>query len=335
LLIIPANSPLRPQLAVEQVTTKPVRHELSVPATAEADPAKLAKISPPLAGRIVKLLVHLGDPVKQGEPLFVLDSAELVSAQSEYLKAKSADNQAERSLSRQKDLREHGIGAEKELEQAQTDRELAQSELERASIRLRLLGMAPGDVGKPLTVRAPISGRIIELEAAPGQYLNDPAAVVMTVADLSSIWVAASVPEKDIQRVMVGEEASVDFNAYPGQHFSGKVQFISEVLAPETRTVKVRLALDNATGRLKPGMFARVTLHGSEAEELLVPATALSLHGDKNYLFVEKSPWVFERRSVELSEPLPLGIGIASGLAAGERIITRGTILLPGGQTSP
>ena len=327
--VVPPRSPLREQLSIEAVVATPVQHELNVPASAEADPSKLAKISPPLTGRIVKLFVHLGDPVKQGEPLFALDSVDLVAAQSDYLKAKSADAQAERSLLRQQDLREHGIGAKKELEQAQTDREVAHSELERASTRLHLLGMASGDVGKPLLVRAPITGRIIDLATAPGQYQNDPAAVVMTVADLSSVWVAASVPEKDIQRVSVGEEALVNFNAYPGQRFDGKVQFIGEVLAPETRTVKVRIQLDNAAGRLKPGMFARVTLRGSEAPELLVPSTALSLRGDKSFLFVEKAPWAFERRAVEVGESLPGGTCVSSGLTAGERVVTSGTILMP------
>jgi cobalt-zinc-cadmium efflux system membrane fusion protein len=329
LLVIPQNSPIRGRLNVGELSTQTVRHELNVPASAEADPAKLAKISPPLAGRIVRLLVRLGDSVKQGDPLFSLDSADLVAAQSDYLKAKTADNQAERNLFRQKDLRDHGIGAEKEVEQSQADRDVARSELERSTIRLHLLGMAPGDVGKPLTVRAPISGRIIELETAPGQYLNDPAAVVMTVADLSSLWVAASVPEKDIQRVSIGEDAAVVFSAYPDQRFTAKVQYISEVLSSETRSVKVRLALDNVEGRLKPGMFARVTLRGSEAQELVVPATALALRGDKNYVFVEKSPWTFERRVVEVGEPLPSGTCVTSGLSAKERIVTSGTILLP------
>ncbi len=329
MIVIPPRSPLRSRLSVEAIAAQPVRHELNVPATAEADPAKMARISPPLVGRVVTLFVHLGEAVQQGAPLFALDSADLIAAQSDYLKAKSADAQAERSLLRQKDLRAHGIGAEKELEQSQTDREVARSELERASTRLHLLGMSPGDVGKPLTVRAPISGRIIDLATAPGQYQNDPAAVLMTVADLSSLWVAASVPEKDIQRVAVGEEARVELNAYPGQPIAGKVQLIGEVLAPETRTVKVRIRLDNPAGRIKPGMFARVTLRPAESPELLVPPAALQLRGDKSFLFVEKAPWEFERRAVEVGEPLPGGTCIASGLTAGERIVTASTILLP------
>ena len=328
-LFIPDGSPMRARIKVEAITARPVRHEMNVPATAEADPAKMARISPPLPGRVVKLLVRLGEAVKQGAPLFTLDSSDLVAAQTDYIKARSAEAQANRAVARQKDLVEHGIGAKRELEQAETERDLAHSELERAGTRLRLLGMDPGQVGRPLQVRAPVSGRIIDLATASGEYQNDPAAVLMTVADLSTIWVTANVPEKDIQRVAVGEEALIDFSAYPGQRLLGRVQFIGEVLSPETRSVKVRIELDNPGGRLKPGMFARVTLRGKELPELLVPPAALVVRADKSYLFVEKAPWTFERRVVEVGDALPEGTCIVRGLAAGERIVTANTIVFP------
>ena len=328
-LFIPDGSPMRARIKVEAITARPVRHEMNVPATAEADPAKMARISPPLPGRVVKLLVRLGEAVKQGAPLFTLDSSDLVAAQTDYLKARSAEAQANRAVARQKDLVEHGIGAKRELEQAETERDLAHSELERAGTRLRLLGMDPGQVGRPLQVRAPVSGRIIDLATASGEYQNDPAAVLMTVADLSTIWVTANVPEKDIQRVAVGEEALIDFSAYPGQRLLGRVQFIGEVLSPETRSVKVRIELDNPGGRLKPGMFARVTLRGKELPELLVPPAALVVRADKSYLFVEKAPWTFERRVVEVGDALPEGTCIVRGLAAGARIVPANTIVFP------
>jgi cobalt-zinc-cadmium efflux system membrane fusion protein len=328
-LVVPERSPLRERLAVSATAPRPVRHELEVPASVEADPARVTKISAPLQGRVVKLLVHLGDRVQQGAPLFTFDSPDLAAAQSDFLKAKSADAQALRALKRQVDLTEHGIGAQKDLEQAQTDRDTAESELARAVTRLKLLGMEPGDVGRPLTVRAPISGRVIDLATAPGQYQNDPAAVLMVIADLSSVWVTAQVPEKDIQRVAVGDDAQVQLSAYPGERFAARVRFVGDILATETRTVKVRLELANERGRLKPGMFARVTVQGKEAPELVVPASALVVRGDRSFLFVEKAPWTFERRPVELGEPLPAGVPVLRGLTAGERVVVSNAILLP------
>lgn len=328
-LYVPERSPLRERLTLGAVAAQKVRHELDVPATAEADPAAITKISPPLQGRVVKLLVRLGQAVRKGDPLYTFDSADLAAAQSDYLKARSADALARRSLGRQKDLQEHGIGAQKDLEQAQSDADSARSELSRAETRLQLLGMDLGEVGKPLTVRAPIDGRVIDLATAPGQYQNDPAAVLMVIADLSTIWVTAQVPEKDIQRVAVGDDARVQFSAYPGERFAGRIQFVGDVLAPETRTVKVRIQLANAQHRLKPGMFARVTVQGKEAPELVVPASALLVRGDRSFLFVEKAPWTFERRPVETGEPLAVGVSVVRGLTAGERIVTANTILFP------
>jgi len=128
---------------------------------------------------------------------------------------------------------------------------------------------------------------------------------------------------------LIGDEALIDFSAYPGERLHGQVQFIGEVLAPETRSVKVRIELENPRGRLKPGMFARVTLRGKESPELLVPPAALVVRADKSYLFVEKAPWTFERRAVEVGDALPEGTCIVRGLAAGERIVTANTIVFP------
>jgi cobalt-zinc-cadmium efflux system membrane fusion protein len=328
-VVVPERSPLRSRLTIEPIAPRRVRHELDVPATAEADPAKVAKISPPLQGRVVKLMVRLGEAIDRGAPLYALDSPDLAAAQSDFLKAKSAEAQTLRALNRQRDLTEHGIGAKKDLEQAQTDEDQAKSELARAGTRLQLLGMDPGEVGRPLVVRAPISGRVIDLSTSPGQYQNDPAAVLMVVADLSTIWVTAQVPEKDIQRVSVGDDARVQFAAYPGEQLAGRVQFVGDVLAPETRTVKVRIQLDNTQHRLKPGMFARVIVQGKEVPEILVPPSALLVRGDKSFVFVEKAPWTLERRPIEVGEPLPAGVSVTRGLAAGERVVTANTILLP------
>jgi cobalt-zinc-cadmium efflux system membrane fusion protein len=328
-LFVPERSPLRERLPVAAVSPRPVRHELTVPATAEADPARITKISAPLAGRVSKLLVHLGDAVEKGAPLFTFDSPDLVAAQSDYLKGRSAEGQTARALKRQRDLAEHGIGARKDLEQAESDYDQAKSEYARAETRLRLLGIEPGEVSRALTVRAPISGRVIDLATAPGQYQNDPTAVLMVIADLRTIWVSAQVPEKDIRRVEVGEDAAVQFGAYPGERFSGRVQFVGDVLAPETRTVKVRIALPNEHHHFKPGMFAQVTVLGPEAPELVVPSSALLVRGDRSFLFVEKAPFTFERRPVEVGEPLAAGVPVTRGISSGERIVTANTILFP------
>lgn len=289
----------------------------------------MAKISPPLPGRVVKLFVRFGDTVKQGDPLFTLDSPDLVSAQSDYLKAKSALAQAERNEARQKDLVDHGIAAERELEQAETELATAKSELERAAIRLRLLRVGPGAVGGLLTVPAPLAGRIIDLSTAPGQYQNDPAATLMIVADLSIVWLTANVQEKDLRRVHQGDEATASFAAYPGETFTGNVLFVGDLLDPETRTIKVRVAFKNDDFRLKPGMFASVAFRGKPVPEIVVPTTALVVNADKTSVFVEISPWTFDRRQVELGEQLGDRAIVLKGLEPGNRVVTKNAVLLP------
>ena len=326
--LIPEGSPLRERLSVAPVVAQEVHSQLVAPATVEAQPSRMAKISPPLPGRVVKLFVHFGDVVTAGAPLFTLDSPDLVSAQTDYLKAKSGFAQAEKNLARQKDLVEHGIGAQRELEQSQTDRDNAQSELDRSTTRLRLLGIGPGGVGGPLTVTSPIAGRVIDLATAPGQFQTDLTIPLMVVADLSTVWITAGVQEKDIRRVLKNDEAVVALAAYPGEPINGKILFVGDLLDPETRTIKVRIELANPDGRLKPGMFATVTFSGKALTEVVVPTSAVVMHGDKSSVFVEKSPWRFERRDVDVGEQLGDHIAITRGLEAGARIVVANAVLL-------
>jgi len=328
-VIVAEGSPLRQRLTVQAVAAENVRSQLIAPAAVEAEPTRMAKIAPPLPGRVVSLFVHFGDTVKQGDRLFTLDSPDLVAAQSDFLKAKSALAQAERNLARQKDLKDHGIGAERELEQAQTDRDTANSELDRTAMRLRLLRVGPGAVGGPLTVASPIAGRVIDLSTAPGQYQNDPAAVLMIVADLSTVWLTANVQEKDIRRVLQGDEADATFTAYPGETFTGSVLFVGDLLDPETRTIKVRVSFKNDDFRLKPGMFATVGFRGKPTPELVVPTTAVVVNGEKSSVYVELTPWTFEKRQVEVGQQFGDRIAISSGLSAGTRIVASNAVLLP------
>jgi membrane fusion protein, heavy metal efflux system len=328
-VVVPAASPLRQRITIQTVAEETLRNELVAPAAVEAEPTRMAKIAPPLTGRVVNLFVNFGDAVKQGARLFTLDSPDLVVAQSDYLKAKSALAQTERNLARQKDLKDHGIGAERDLEQAETDHDTATSELDRTKTRLQLLRVGPGGVGGPLTVVSPIAGRVIDLATAPGQYQNDPAAVLMTVADLSVVWLTANVQEKDIRRVQLGDEANAEFAAYPGETFTGKVLFVGDLLDPDTRTIKVRVSFHNEDFRLKPGMFASVSFQGQAEQALLVPTSAVVVSGEQSRVYVEVEPWTFAKRDVEVGEQIGQRIKVKKGLAAGTRIVATDAVLLP------
>lgn len=327
-IVVAAGSPLRERLRVQAVRAEPVRRTLDTTAEVTVDPAAMSRVAPPMPGRVLRLFVRFGDTVRQGQPLFQLDAPDLVAAQADYLRARSTLAQSERTLARQQDLTQHGVGAQREVEVAQTDRDLARSELTRATQRLRSLGMGPGGVGGSLTIRAPINGRVVEMHASPGEFRADPSEPLMTIADLSTVWVTAHVQERDIGRVSLGEEASITFNAFADERVQGRVTHVGDLLDPETRTIQVRVSLSNDSGRYRPGMFATVTLSESAAPQLVVPSTAIVLMGDASYVFVERAPFEFERRRIEPGPQLEQRTVIARGLQNDERIVVENAVLL-------
>ena len=326
---IPEGSPLRKSLMVAAVQGERVERPIVVPGVIEADAARLVKIAPPVSGRIIELQKLLGDSVNKGDALLVIDSSDLAQAYGDAAKARAALALAQRNLQRQSELAQAEITARKDLEQAESDYAQAKSDEQRTQARLAQLGTSlDGGNGRHYTLHSPIAGRVIELNGARGAFWNDTNAPVMTVADLSTVWVAASVREKDVASVFVGQVAQITFDAYEGEVSVGKVRYVGEVLEPDTRTVKVRIALDNASRRYRPGMFAKVQFAGAAHDAIVVPATAVVQSGFDTRVFVETAPWVFQPRNVKTGAQLGERIEVIGGLQPGERIVIRDALLL-------
>ena len=353
-LTVPANSPLRLALQVAVVTESDVQRPIAVPGVIEADASRLIRVVAPVAGRIERLYKRLGDPVRVGDALFSLDSADLASATSDAAKAHAALTLAERNLARQQELVAAEIAARKDLEQAQNDQAQALSEARRTQARLAQLGIvegphsgaaAPGS-GRLYTMKAALAGHVIEQTGAQGGFWNDTNAPVLTIADLSSVWLTASVQEKDLAAVFVGQHAQITLTAYPGEPLVGKVAYIAQVLDADTRTVKVRVALANPLGRLRPGMFASAVFSAATHRAVTVPAAALIQDGFNTRVFVETRPWTYESRIVKTGAQVSQGtatvassaaagavqsaaqVEIEAGLKAGERIVVKDAVLL-------
>jgi len=329
-IVVPPGSLLRKQLVVEGAATKEVARELVLPAVVEADPARTVNVMPPVTGVVVDLMAQLGGRVVKGEQLAVIDSSDLAQAISDEEKARSALKLTKQTLDRLLILEKTSAIAVKDREQAQSDYAQAQSELERTDARLRAIG-APMDQkanSRLLSVKSPVSGSVISLQVAPGAYLNDPTASMMTIANLDTVWVTANVPEKDVSFIFTGQTVKVTLASYPERAFNGKVLFISDVIEPDTRRNKVRIAFENADKALKPNMFANVTFVAPSVARIMVPNSALLMTNDKTSMFVEVASWAFERRDVEIAYQEGAAAAIKSGLAPGERVVVKGAVRL-------
>jgi cobalt-zinc-cadmium efflux system membrane fusion protein len=296
----------------------------------EADPSRTVKVMPPVTGRVIDLKVQLGGRVVQGQELAVIDSGDLAQVYADIEKARSTLTLTKKALDRQMNLEKAGGAAIKDREQAQSDYAQAVAEFERSESRLRAMGI-PADQkeqSRLLSVKAPVSGSVIDLQVAPGAFLNDATAAMMTIANLDTIWVTANVPEKDTAFVSTDQPVRVTFPAYPDMVFDGKVLFVSDVLEPDTRRTKVRIAFGNPNRALKPGMFANAKFSAPSVSRLVVPTSALLMSNDRTSIFVEVAPWTFERRDVQTDYEEGDTAIIKSNLKPGERVIVKGGVVL-------
>ena len=327
---VPEGSPVRGRLAIAPVAVKDIKRDVVLPAVVEADPGRTVKVLPPVAGRVVSLVVQLGERVAQGQELLVLDSGDLAQAFSDDEKARAMLSLTKQALDRQLGLEKAGGAAIKDREQAQSDYAQAQSEFDRAETRLRSIGVSADQEQKTrlLSMKAPIAGSVINLQVAPGAFLNDTTATIMTIANLDTVWVTADVPESDTALVFKGQPVDVVFTAYPGEVFKGQVLFVSDVVDPDTRRIKVRIAFDNPGTRLRPGMFANVSFYAPVLSVPVVPASALVLKDDLNQVFVEMAPWTFQARTVDIDFQQGDQVVLKNGVKAGDRVVVKGGVLL-------
>jgi len=298
-IAIPEGSPLRSKLMIGTVAAKEIQRTLELPAVVEADPARTVKVLPPVAGRLIDLKIQLGERVERGQELAVIDSSDLAQAYADEDKARSAVKMTKQTLDRAVALEKYSAGSVKDRQQAENDHAQAQAELERAQSRLRAIGASadPKLEGRKLSLKAPVSGSVIDLQVARGAHLNDPTAAIMTIAN-------------------------------PGEVFKGRVLFVSDILDPDTRRTKVRIAFQNPDMRLKPNMFANATFMTPKRMVPIVPATAVVLRNEADQVFVEIAPWTFEARPIEIDFQQGDQAVIAHGLQAGERVVVKGAVLL-------
>ncbi|MDN3512365.1 MAG: efflux RND transporter periplasmic adaptor subunit [Candidatus Jettenia sp.] len=327
----------------EVITIKEVESldiNASLIATGEVRPNRdrFVIVSPRIPGVVKEMFVDWGDYVKKGQKLALLDSIELGEARANYTKAMAMLRLAKKNYSREKSLYDQNISSKKHFLEAESAYEQAQIELKALKEKLILIGQQESDIRditedsvSPLFIlTAPFDGTVIEKNVAIGE-LKDAFTSIITLTDLTHLWVWFDVYEKDIQKVKIGNNIMISVASYPGEQFEGIVTYIGAVVDEKTRTVKIRAEVDNRHEKLKPGMFARVMLKLSpktDNDAPVIPEETVQTDGQKHFVFVSFDEGYFLRRDVTLGSRANGYVKVISGLNDNDRVVVKGGFLL-------
>jgi cobalt-zinc-cadmium efflux system membrane fusion protein len=308
------------------------------------DDMRVTHVFPPVTGRVGKIYANPGDKVQRGAPLAEIDSPDVGIAMSDLLKAKADSEAAQHELERQKELYEAHAAPKKDLEVASDAAARAMAELDRTRQKMRLLHVeGTGSVNQTFTLRAPLTGEVVSRMVSPGmevqgQYSGSNVTELFTIGDIDEVWVIAEVHEMDVGRVHIGQTVSASVVAYPDETFLGKVQWMSEVLDPLTHTARVRVELPNHDRKLRPEMYATLTVTVDERPSVALPRSAIVRLGDVNVVYVARGERPdgrlrFERRRVTLPVEVPAEgmVPVLTGIDPGDIVVEGGAILLSEG----
>jgi cobalt-zinc-cadmium efflux system membrane fusion protein len=342
---IAADSPMLKQIKRETATTEDLpTDEVVAPGKIEANPNRVSKVVLPVTGRVTSVMVKVGDAVRKDQPLLAIQSPDAdaamsacLSAQAGVMQSRAALVKAQSDFDRSSDLFEHNavakkdvLAAESALAQAKAGLEQAQASQDQATRRLAVLGLKPGDAVQEVVLRSPLAGKVLELSVVPGEFRNDTSASVMTIADLSSVWVTSQVPESYIRFVQIGERVEISLVAYPGEKFEGRVSRIADTVDPQTRTVKVQAEMDNREGRFRPEMYGSIHHVESTAPMTVIPYAAVVQDGNRAVVFVEQTPGQFQERTVSIGKRAGDVVRVVSGVKPGDAVVVDGVMLLKG-----
>jgi len=346
--VMASNVKLTPEqrrnLHLYQVAQSSFRKTLETTGVVDFDNDQATSVLAPFSGPVSRLLVSLGQHVKLGAPLAVVDSPDFAAAISAYRKAIATAQTLRRLADLDKDLTAHNGVSKREADQAETDAVNAEADRE-AALQALVSLQVPADSIKAIqegrsvsrvdgVIRAPVAGTVVEKLITPGQLLEAGTTPCFTVADLSRVWVLAQVFGNDLEAVRVGDSAEV-LTGIGENTFSGSVDNIAALVDPDTRSVAVRVVAKNPADFLKKQMYVRVRIHAQkQSTGTLIPVSAV-LRDDVNLPFVyEVQPdGSFARQHVTLAYRTGDQYDIAEGLKAGDEIVVDGGLFVQFMQT--
>lgn len=295
------------------------------------DEERTVRVFSPLPGRVLSIHVRAGDAVVAGQVLAVLAAPDIGQAQSDARRAEQDHLLAQKSLARVEELHGAGVAPAKDLQAAQADAVRAAAERSRTAARLGLYGAA-GGVDQRLQLRSPIAGVVVERNLNPGQEVRPdapgPGNGLFVVSDPSHLWFLLDVGEAEVANVSAGVDVQVGATVLGDERVPGRILHVADLVDPQTRTVKVRGALDNAARRLKAEMFVNAEQRRPTAKGVVVPSKAIYLRGERHFAFVETEPGRYARRTVKPGQAYDGLQVVVDGIAENEKVVTDGNLLL-------
>ncbi len=323
--------------AFEVVGSRAVEGTILRNAELAYDGNRYAKLSSRADGVIAEVRRDLGAEVKAGEILAVIDSMELGGAKAELLQSAELLALWETNAAREREMLEKGAGNQRGLLEAETKLAEQRISVARATQRLRSLGLSESqidhvrtvsDTGSQLEILAPFDGVVVERDAVVGEVVQ-PTKPLLAVADTRRMWAQIELRETDLAVVRAGQTVGIGIEGLSGRVFPGKVAWISTQMDPRTRTIKARAEIDNTSGLLRSGMFARAQVSVSErGEALVVPADSVQWEGCCNVVFAKRDETSFKPVAVTLGRRAGQGYEVLAGLQGGETVVTRGSYIL-------
>jgi len=340
-------------LTIQPVTERGFRVESVTEGKIAIDEDRSTPVFSPYAGRVTKVLARPGDQVTKGQPLFVIEAADNVQAQNDFIAAMAAMNKAKSALdlaqlqsTRAKDLFEGKAVPLKDYQQSQAtliqaenDMRSSQTAMEAARNKLRILGLTDEDIATfqekrrinpETTIFAPIAGTVVQRKIGPGQYVNAGASdPVYVIGDLSTVWMTAFVRESDCASVAIGQEVTFNVLALPGRLLSARLNYVATAIDPATRRLLVRATIDNKDFVLKPEMFANVTIYSAgDRPAVGVPKQALIYEGDQVRIWVAHPDKTIELRQIKPGLTNGDLVEVVGNLKPGEQIVTKGALFI-------
>ena len=311
---------------------------LRIPGVVQPNAYKTIIVTPLTSGRVTRVAVELGQLVQRGQVLMEIYSPELVDVRTQYLSARAALDAHELALRRTEKLVEIGAASRQELEMIHAEHTAATTSVDSHRARLALLGISDQDLSvgagsesaATFRVVAPASGIVTARSANVGLNV-DPSMALVTVADLSDVWIVGEVYERDFPAIVVGTSAAVTFPAYRDLQITGRVAYIDPQVKPETRTAQVRVEVPNSKGQLRLGMLAQLSLSTtSHAQTVTIPRDAVQRIGSRTVVYVSNplDPTQFTEREVVIGESVGDSVQLASGVAPGDLVVSKGSFSL-------